>query len=91
MLPSMSLLNVFLKLKKESPPEVPILYNGSLHSVPSTLPLITKLSVHVLRAILHTHSLLSCGNKDELAIRVYLLKHGKQTLYLGKKRELLKT
>ena len=58
----------------ETPPELPILYNGSLQSVPSTIPLISKLSVRVLRAVLHTHGLLSCGNKDEIAIRVYLLK-----------------
>ena len=80
------LVKCISETKKESPPEVPILYNGSLHSIPSTLPLITKLSVHVLRAILHTHSLLSCGNKDELAIRVYLLKHGKTDAIFRKEK-----
>ena len=50
------LVKCISETKKESPPEVPILYNGSLHSVPSTLPLITKLSVHVLSNTAHTLS-----------------------------------
>ena len=62
----------FSERNNETPPELPILYNGSLQSVPSTIPLISKLSVRVFRAVLHTHGLLSCGN--ELAIKVYLLK-----------------
>lgn len=50
------LVKCISETKKESPPEVPILYNGSLHSIPSTLPLITKLSVHVLSNTAHTLS-----------------------------------
>ena len=51
-------------------------YNGDMKTIPTTLPRINKLSVQKLRAIAHQHGVLTCGTKEELSVRVYLLKHG---------------
>lgn len=57
-------------------PVIPVLYSGNLSQVPTTISAISKLPVRKLRAILHHHRHLTCGQKEELVVRVCLLRHG---------------
>ena len=83
------LVKLLAEKKKETMPDVPILYTGDIASIPETLPAINKLTVRKLRAILHHHGILTCGAKEQLAIRVYLLKHDKHNGLFYKERKLL--
>ena len=66
------LVRLIVEKRKEPIPDVPILYNGDMKTIPTTLPHINKLSVRKLRAIAHQHGVLTCGTKEELSVRVYL-------------------
>ena len=63
--------------RREEPPPEKILYNGKLACVPSTLSGISQLSVSTLRAILDFHGFSMVGSKEELALRVHLLRQGR--------------
>ena len=56
------------------------LYNGNLQSLPASIGAINKLNVSVLRAILHYHNVSHDGTKEELALRVYLLRANRKNL-----------
>ena len=49
-------------------------YNGILLSIPDSLTDIAKLSIYRLREILRYHNVLDCGTKDELVVRVGMVK-----------------
>jgi len=83
------LVRLIVEKRKEPIPDVPILYNGDMKTIPTTLPHINKLSVRKLRAIAHQHGVLTCGTKEELSVRVYLLKHGKKDCMFQRERKLL--
>ena len=55
-------------------------YNGNIKSLPENISDIKKLSVATLKYVLKSHSLSICGNKDELVLRVFLLRHGRPYL-----------
>lgn len=56
------------------------LYDGNLQSLPVSIGAINKLNVSVLRAILHYHNVSHDGTKEELALRVYLLRANRKNL-----------
>ena len=55
-------------------------YDGDIKSLPSNMSDIKKLPIATLKYILKSHSISICGNKDELMLRVFLLKHGRPYL-----------
>ena len=73
------------KMECELPPPLNV-YSGQLDSVPNSISEISKLSVYKLREILRFHNILDCSTKDELAIRVGMLKSGRA--YLAFQKEL---
>ena len=73
---------------EERPPKLEN-YNGELSSVPNTLSELSKLSVYKLREILRHHNILDCGVKDELVLRVGMLKGGSAHIAFHKEREAL--
>ena len=50
-------------------------YSGRLSNVPRTVTVISNLTAAKLREILHFHGYPITETKDQLALRVYLLKH----------------
>lgn len=74
------------KVESASPPPPLKAYSGELSSVPESITDISKLSVYNLREILRFHNILDCGTKNELVIRVGMLKSGRA--YLAFQREL---
>lgn len=55
-------------------------YNGEIKSLPQNLGNIKKLSVATLKYILKSHSHSLSDNKDELVLRIFLLRHGRPFL-----------
>lgn len=64
----------------------PKLYNGDLKSVPSTISGFNRLNVAHLREILRHHGILEDGAKEELVLRVGLLKGGAGKACFSKER-----
>ncbi len=74
-----TLVRLLSTAKKEAPLALKPLYDGKLATIPSTLAGIRRMSVGKLRAILHHHGYPTMGNKDQLVIRVILLRQGKSS------------
>ena len=72
-----------------TPPPPLNAYSGELNSVPESITEISKLSVYNLREILRFHNILDCGTKDELIIRVGMLKSGRGYLAFHKELEAM--
>jgi hypothetical protein len=66
-----------------------VVYSGDLSDIPDTLTLISKLSISLLREVCKIHGILYSGVKEELALRVFLLRHRRSYLALEKEREAL--
>ena len=65
-------------------------YDGNLNSVPQSMGGINNLSIPVLRAILAYHNISHYGAKDELGLRVYLLRaNRKHLIHYNVKKALL--
>ena len=62
------------------------LYDGCLSDIPSSVTQLNKLPVRLLRAVLGFHGHCSVGSKDELIIRVGLLKGGQIESAFSKER-----
>ena len=72
-----SLIILYQKQNKEEPPlSRTILYSGNILSVPHTISGINRLTVAKLKAILRAHKLPYLGSKDELVLRVFMLRQG---------------
>ena len=68
---------IYRKQDKNDPPMTSTrLYSGNLISVPHTLSGIGRLTIARLKVILRTHSLPFLGCKDDLIMRVFLLRQG---------------
>ena len=52
-------------------------YNGDVLCIPDSVTEIAKMSEFRLREILRAHNVLDCGNKDELVVRVSMVKGGR--------------
>ena len=61
-------------------------YDGDILCIPNSVTEIVKLSVYRLREILRFHNVLDCGTKDELVVRVGMVREGRA--YLAFHREL---
>lgn len=61
-------------------------YNGDILCIPDSVTEIAKMSVYRLREILRVHNVLDSGNKDELVVRVGMVRGGRS--YLAFHREL---
>ena len=62
------------------------LHDGSISSIPNGTTGLMKLSVAHLRAILRAHDVLEVGTKEELIVRVGLLKAGHQDAAFSRER-----
>ena len=65
-------------------------YNGDLELVPHSVTELAKLFIFKLREILHFHNVLDCGTKDELAIRVAMVKSRRSHLAFMREYHALK-
>ena len=66
------------------------LYHGKLSVVPNTTSAINKLTIHELKAILKHHGYSPIGNKDQLVLRVFMLRHNKRAAITAREEEQLK-
>ena len=55
-------------------------HNGDILSIPNSVIAIAKLPVYRLQEILRFHNVLDCGTKDELVVRVGMVKGGRSYL-----------
>ena len=55
-------------------------YNGDISSLPQSIGDLKKLPIATLKHILKSHALSICGKKDDLVLRVFLLKHGRSSV-----------
>ena len=81
-------LRIMEKSGEEQPPSIDA-YDGNLISVPESITEIRKLSGYRLREILRYHNVLDCGTKDELALRVGMLRAGRSYLAFHKELEAI--
>ena len=65
-------------------------YNGDLVVIPKSITELAKFSIFKLKEILRYHNVLDCGTKDELAIRVAMVKSGKSHLTFTREYYVLK-
>lgn len=63
--------------------------DGILSNVPSSVSQLNKQSVRYLRAVLAYHGIVSVGAKEELIIRIGLLKCGQQQAVFSRERKAL--
>ena len=84
------LVKLILDHKHESPPQMLTLYCGKLALVPSTTTAISRLPISKLRGILHYHGIMTLGIKEELVLRVFLLKQGRTAAMFAKEAAKLK-
>ena len=66
------------------------LYSGKLATLPKTISAISNMSVAKLRKVLHYHGFSALGNKDQLALRVYLLRQGETAAINAREEEQIK-
>lgn len=62
-------------------------YNGNIQSIPSSLKEIKKLSTAYMKEILNYHVFSINGNRDELILRITLMKDGHFNLAFYKEEE----
>ena len=71
------------------PPPLQV-YNGILLNIPDSLTDIAKLSIYRLREILRYHNVLDCGTKDELVVRVGMVKGRRKYLAFHRESEAIR-
>ena len=78
-MPKHQLCSLLIQKQGESEPPVLFqpLYSGKLSSIPHTPSGISHLTVAKLKTILKAHNLPYLGSKDELVLRVIMLRHGR--------------
>lgn len=65
------------------------IYDGIISNVPSSVSPLNKQPVRYLRAVLSHHGILGVGAKEELIIRIGLLKCGQQQVVFSRERKAL--
>ncbi len=65
-------------------------YKGSLHCIPASITDIAKLSIYTLKEILRFHNVLDCGTKDELVVRVGMVRAGRGYLAFHRETEAIR-
>ena len=75
-LPKYQLVKLIVEKRKQTPPPEPKLvkYNGNLSSIPSSLAALSHLTIPKLRSILKHHRISHIGAKEQLVLRVHLLR-----------------
>ena len=85
-----TLVKLISESQNESAPPSPVLYDGKLALIPSSLTGIGRLPVSKLRAILWHHAFPVTGTKDELALHVFLLRQSRTSHIFRNERNQLK-
>ena len=68
---------IYQKQNEVEPPLLStVLYSGNILSVPHTVSSIGRLTAAKLKAILRAHKLPYIGSKEELVLRVFMLRQG---------------
>ena len=79
--PKCALVKAIAKVEGETPPnDFKVNYSGNLSTLPKTVAEMKKLPIASLQFILRQHNLSISGNKDDLVLRLYLLRHGRSHL-----------
>ena len=84
------LVSLITKKRGEEPRECSHFYTGKLNDIPKTIAAINHLPVAKLRELLHYHRFPILGTKDQLALRVYLLRHSQTAAITGREEEQIK-
>lgn len=63
------------KTDKDPPPDYKPIYNGNIQSISEDIITIKKFPVTLLKFILKSHGITFKGSKDQLVLRVFLLRH----------------
>ena len=85
------LVDLICQQQGETPPEpVKCLYSGDLSSVPLTTASIHNFTIPKLRSILKHHNVPPFGEKDQLVIKVFLLRQGKTVAMTSREEGQLK-
>lgn len=84
------LVRLISEAKGEQPPPTPseTLYKGSISSVPKTITKINRLTIPELRAILVHHGYSAIGRKDQLVMKVFLLRSGQTSAITARERAI---
>ena len=74
------------------PPKIDtsVQYNGNLTVLPTSTSGLNHLTIAKLRCILQYHGFAPVGSKDQLVLRVYLLRHGQVTAIVAQERDQIK-
>ncbi|KAL9977246.1 hypothetical protein ACROYT_G014628 [Oculina patagonica] len=65
-------------------------YKGSLRCIPASITDIAKLSIYKLKEILRFHNVLDCATKDELVVRVGMVRAGRGYLAFHRETEAIR-
>ena len=65
-------------------------YNGNLTALPTSTAGLNRLTIAKLRYILRHHGFAPIGSKDQLVLKVYLLRHVKITAIVAQERDRIK-
>ena len=85
------LVDLISQHQGETPPEpVNCLYSGRLSSVPLTTASIRNLTIPKLRSILKHHNIPPFGEKDQLVMKVFLLRQGQTAAITSREENQLK-
>ena len=84
------LVSLITNKRGEEPAECSHLYTGKLTDIPKAVTAINHLPVAELRRILHYHGFPIIGTKDQLALRVYLLRQAQTAAITGREEEQIK-
>ena len=86
------LVRLISEAKGEDPPPSPSqpLYNGNISSLPKTVGAINHLTIPELRAILTHHGYSPIGRKDQLVMRVFLLRSNQTSAITAREEEQMK-
>ena len=84
------LVKMISRKRGDEDPTAPPQYSGDLVSVPKSISAINNVSMAKLKEILQFHGFPITGNKDQLALRVYLLRQGETSAVLAREENQLK-
>ena len=86
------LVSLIAAKKGEEPPQSPANsdYSGKLLSIPISTTAISRLTIAYLRSVLAYHHLPLLGTKEQLVLRVYLLRHNKTAAVATREESQLK-
>ena len=82
------LVEIIVEKTGVEPPEIntSLQYNGNLSSLPTSTSGLNRLTIPKLRCILQHHGYTPIGTKDQLVLRVYLLRHRQTAAIVARER-----